>query len=116
MKIKHFTFNHPDGLQKQSLHKIFSSEEHEFTVQKQFSEMFESRESLVRSYLFRDHNKLEALSFLIEYIKSNNFKNIISFGAGECVLEHILSIVFPPPDFKILATDFNEYYIFQNLQ
>jgi len=38
-------------------------------------------------------------------------KHIISFGAGPCVLEHLLGLACPPPDYRIVATDFDAYYI-----
>lgn len=113
MKIKIYTKNHSIDLLKkiENNDEIFSAKGHAYIIEKQFANKFESRENLLRGYLLIDHNKLEALSFLIDYIKLNNIKNIISFGAGECVLEHILSVVCPPPEFKIFATDFDDYFI-----
>ena len=113
MKIKLYTQNHDLEFlgNIENNDEIFSAKAHAYMTEKQFGPKFDSPQKLINGYLNLDHNKLEALSFLIDYIKLNNIKNMISFGAGECVLEHILSGICSPPEFKIIATDFDEFFI-----
>jgi len=113
MKIKIYTLDHDLEILEniEPNDEIFSAKAHAYMTEKQFGSKFDSPEDLISGYLKENHTKLVALSFLIEFIESNNIKNMISFGAGECVLEHILSVVLPPPEFKILTTDFDEFYI-----
>ena len=76
MKVKLYTKNVGKDLLKNNENndEIFSAKEHAYIIEKQFANKFESRESLLREDLFADHNKLEALSFLIDYVKLNNVK------------------------------------------
>ena len=74
MKIKLYTQNHDlkflENIENND--EIFSAKAHSSMTEKQFGTKFDSPQELIKGYLNLDHNKLEALSFLIDYIKLNN--------------------------------------------
>ena len=74
------------------------------------SDNFKSKDLLIRWYLSENERKLPALEFLTEYIKTKHFTNILSLGAGTCVLEYLLKSALPA-EFKVVATDFNSFFI-----
>lgn len=50
------------------------------------------------------------MAFLIPFIYDNGFKNIISLGAGQCVLEYLLRYALPE-DSNVIAADFDSFFI-----
>lgn len=112
MKRKLFTISHNLELLKQIGHQesLFTAEEHAYVIEREFSDKFESRESVLRWYLSENAAKLSALGFLIHYVYRKGFKNIISLGAGASVLESLLKDALPD-DAIVVATDFDTYFV-----
>lgn len=81
-----------------------------YLTKKKFANEFASKESLLKWYESRNAEKLPAVEFVTNYIRKKAFKNIISFGAGECVLEYLLKDKLSK-DVKIVATDYNQFFI-----
>ncbi|MBI4824101.1 MAG: hypothetical protein HY805_07740 [Nitrospirae bacterium] len=75
-----------------------------------FSKKNDTREGFLQNYLSVNYSKLNALCFLIERVYDGNFKNIISFGSGFCVLEYLLKKALPE-DTNVIATDVCEEII-----
>ena len=71
---------------------------------------YKTKERLIRDYLFKNSNKLECLSFLIDHINGSGYKNILSLGAGPCVLEYLLEMSLPEES-QLIAADFNEFVV-----
>jgi predicted O-methyltransferase YrrM len=53
------------------------------------------------NYRDTQHNLVN--DFLIDYIKKNNFKNVVSFGAGSCAMEYLIKEALP--DVNVVATE-----------
>lgn len=69
--------------------------------------LFDSKQAILnwfKSNNYRGTNHGAAVEFLIDYIKKNNFKNIVSFGAGCCAMECLIKEALP--DVTVVATDF----------
>jgi len=86
-----------------------TSEEHASLIEKRYAERFRSKDSLISWYLSENERKLPALDFLTKYIKEKNFSNILSLGAGPCVLEYLLKSALP--ELKVVATDYDSLFI-----
>jgi len=113
MKRKIYTLSHNVGLLKEIDNNggQFSAEEHAYAIEKEFGEtVFKTRENLLRNYLPDNILKLGALGFLIDSIKKNGYKNILSLGAGQCVLEYLLKMSLPK-ETKVIACDFDAFFI-----
>jgi len=112
MKIKLYTKSHDEALLKEVDHGSgqFMASEHAYVIEKEFGKYFETRESLIRWYLAQNSSKLSALAFLIKYCNDNGYKNVLSLGAGACVLEYLLRYALPD-DGKVVAIDFNSFFI-----
>ncbi len=67
-----------------------------------------SQENLEDWYFNRDKAKLEALYFAESRIRQNHYKNILSLGAGSCVLEDLLA---RENKITMVATDINPVFI-----
>lgn len=81
-----------------------------YQFEKMHKRHFRTKESLISWYLTQNDKKLLALSFLIRYCYENGYKNILSLGAGSCVLEYFLKCALPKGA-KVVATDFNPFLI-----
>lgn len=112
MKIKLYTRSHNLELLKQvdNNGQQFTAQEHAYVIEKEFSDIFNSKESLLHWYLSRNPGKLNALAFLIRYVNENKFTYILSLGAGYCVLEYLLSLAMPTQK-RVIAADFDAYMI-----
>lgn len=114
MKIKLYTKSHDEALLKEIDHGggQFTASEHAYVVEREQGKYFETRESLIGWYFTQNLNsdKLSALAFLIRYCNENEYKNVLSLGAGSCVLEYLLKCTLPD-DGKVVATDFNSFFI-----
>ena len=110
--MKLYTKSHDIDLLKEidNMGGQFTAEEHTYVMQKEFANIFESREVLLRWYLSNNAAKLSALGFLIQYIIDKRFTNVLSLGAGMCVLEYLLKYALPA-DAMVVATDFDRYLI-----
>jgi len=113
MKRKIYTLSHNINL----LEEIdndggqFTAEEHSYAIEKEFGEtVFKTKESLLRHYLPGNLPKLGSLGFLIDSIKANGYKNILSLGAGQCVLEYLLKMSLPE-DYQVVACDFDSFFV-----
>lgn len=113
MKRKIYTLSHNINLLKEigNADGWFTAEEHAYVIEKEFGEtIFRTREKLFRSYLSRNFTKLGALGFLIDFIKRNDYRNILSLGAGECVMEYLLKMALPEES-QVVACDFNSFFV-----
>lgn len=89
----------------------WTSEEHSSITEKGYGQTtFKTRENLLRVYLPGNLLKLGSLGFLIESIKQNGYSNIISLGAGQCVLEYLLKISLSEES-QVCACDFDSFFI-----
>jgi ubiquinone/menaquinone biosynthesis C-methylase UbiE len=112
MKRKLYTKYHNIDLLKEVDNKggQFTAEEHAYVVEREFANKFESREILLRWYLSENAAKLSSLGFLIRHIYDNRFTNILSLGAGTCVLEYLLKLALSE-EAKVVGADFDSYFI-----
>ena len=89
----------------------FTAEEHAYIMKTAFGKnVYKTRENLLRHWFSIDHSKLGSLSYLIEEINTKEFKNILSLGAGYCVLEYLLELSLPEK-VKVIACDFDSFLI-----
>ena len=89
----------------------FTAEEHEYLYRNALNKTpFQTKGHLLHEFLYEDYEKLDALSFLIDQIKKSGYKNILSLGAGTCVLEYLLKIALPEES-KVVACDFDSFLI-----
>jgi len=105
VKFKLYTKSHNEDLLKaiDNNGKQFTEHEHEYVVKKELGNL--NREE----YLSLNNDKPHVIDWLTDYIKKNNFKNIISMGAGNCFLEYKLKCKLP--ECNITATDFDSFFI-----
>lgn len=88
----------------------FTAEEHSYVTEKEFGNIFKSKEALLDAYFREDYSKLSALGFLIKHIYEEGYKNILSLGSGTCVLEYLLKCALPEKS-EVIATDFDSFMI-----
>jgi tRNA1(Val) A37 N6-methylase TrmN6 len=89
----------------------YTAEEYEYIYRNALNKNhFQTKDHLLHEFLYEDYKKLDALAFLIDQIKKSGYKNILSLGAGTCVLEYLLKIALPEES-KIVACDFNSFLI-----
>jgi hypothetical protein len=87
----------------------FTAEEHAYVVKKEFGETtYKTKELLVRKFLSANAKKLHCLPFLIDHINVSGYKNILSLGAGQCVLEYLLEKSLSEES-ELIATDFDGF-------
>jgi len=114
MKIKLYTKGHDEASLKEigSCDEQFTAATHAHIVEREFEKYFKTKESLIQWYLAQSLNsdKLLALAFLIQHCNENEYKNVLSLGAGPCVLEYLLKCALPD-DARVVATDFDSFYI-----
>jgi ubiquinone/menaquinone biosynthesis C-methylase UbiE len=112
VKEKLYTLSHDIDLLKEidNNGSQFSSEEHAYVIEKEHADKFVSQESLISWYLSLNSKKLCALSFVIQYSYEKGYKNILSLGAGACVLEYLLKSALPH-DSIVAACDFDSFFI-----
>ena len=111
MKKKLYTYSHNLELLKKigANSDRFTSEEHAYVVEEEFSDtVFRTRNSLIRNY--SDDFLDPKLSFVANFIKENDFKNILSLGSGPCVNEYFLKKALPE-NRKVIACDFDAFFI-----
>jgi len=88
----------------------FTAEEHAYVIEKEFKKYYKNKDALLGWYLPEAASSFVPLRWLIQHIKENGFKNIISMGAGNCVHEYILKCALPE-ECNVTATDFDSFYI-----
>ena len=113
MKKKIYTLGHDIDLLKQIDNDggQFTAEEHAFAIEKQFGDsVYKEKGTLLGHYLPENLTKLGALSIFIDSVKNNGYRNILSLGAGSCVLEYLLQLSLGEVS-KIVACDFNRFFI-----
>jgi len=108
MKIKQYSSRHSRSLLEQigEYESRFTSEEYALAVEKDFFEMYSSRDALMQWFMTESPEKLKAIPFLIQHIYEYGYRNILSLGAGESVLEHLLAQVMPETS-RVVASDYN---------
>jgi hypothetical protein len=111
MKFKIFTKGHKtEVLNSLNWEKRFSSQEHTDALKKEFSNIPLTKASILRDFLSKESKKLNTLSYLIRFVYANDYKKILSLGAGSCVIEYLLKAALPE-DSIVVATDFNGFFI-----
>ena len=106
-----YTYSHDVELLKEIDHDggRFTAEEHEQVIEKEFGKtIFKTRENLIREYSASSFEP--RLRFLLEFIKENKYSNILSLGAGTCVIEYFLKMALSE-DTKVVACDFDSFVI-----
>jgi predicted RNA methylase len=113
MKKKMYTVSHNLDLLKEidSDGARFTAKEHAYLVEAEFGEtVFKTKEDLFRSELQDNIQKLGTFGFITESIKSNGYNNILSLGAGHCILEYLLKMSLPE-EILVVACDFDSFLI-----
>lgn len=113
MKHKIYTFGHDVNLLKSvdNNGERFTAEEHSSIIKKEFNDtVFKTKENLFRHYLPLCLPKLGVLGFVVELIKQNEYTNILSLGAGPCVMEYLLKMSLPEGS-KVVACDFDTFFV-----
>jgi len=113
MKREIYTLGHDVGILKEIDNNggQFTAEEHAYAIEKEFGEtVFKTRENLLRHYLPKNLPKLGALGFLIDSVKRNGYRNILSLGAGQGVLEYLLKLSLPEKT-QVIACDFDSFFV-----
>ena len=113
MKQKLYTLSHNIDLLKEIDNDggQFTAEEHSYIMKAEFGKtVFKTREDLLHYWLSMDYSKLGALSYVIGEIYRKGFTNILSLGAGSCVLEYLLKLSLPKES-KVIACDFDSFII-----
>ena len=93
MIIKQYTTEFKDSdLDSESIdfEKRFSSKERSNLYTNLQKEYQNSKDTLISHYVSHNSDKLTSLIFIKDIILQYKLKNIISLGAGECVLEFLL--------------------------
>jgi hypothetical protein len=113
MKRKMYTLSHNRELLKKIDNNggLFTAEEHARCIEEELGDtVFKTKENLLRSYLPGNLSKLGSLGFLLDMIKEDRYHSILSLGAGQCVLEHLLKMSLPE-ETKISAVDFDPFFV-----
>jgi predicted RNA methylase len=70
----------------------------------------QTKENFLRWYLQNNYSKLDSLKFLIDEVRESNMINVLSLGAGACILEWLLKLcVFEKT--KIVASEFDPFLV-----
>jgi hypothetical protein len=109
MKFKIYTGSNA-GEDREGCDHRYTSQEYSTLSLRQYCESFSSKEAIIREFLSKDSRKLIALDYLIQHIRKRNYRSVISLGSGACVIEYLLSCGLPE-NTRIVATDFNDFYI-----
>lgn len=89
----------------------FTAAEHALVIRKELGEtLYKTRENLIRNYLPLYLPVLSNLGFLIDSIRKNGYRNILSLGSGPSVLEYTLKMVLPEES-KLIACDFDPFVV-----
>ncbi|MBT6718825.1 MAG: hypothetical protein HOB18_14485 [Nitrospina sp.] len=110
-KKKLFTF--PDNLEGvASLNEgQYTAEEYQRLTDDGQINLFESKNAVIAHYLKGNYLKWSSLNFLVDYLRGKcQFKSLISFGSGYCVLEYFLSRYLEGKIY-ICATDKSEFFV-----
>ena len=70
-------------------------------------DIFSSKQAVLNWFKSNDYRGSShnlAVDFLIDYIKKNNFKNIVSFGSGSCSMECLIKQALP--GVTVVATEY----------
>jgi hypothetical protein len=112
VRIKLYTRQHATAVRAVGADEgLFTAEQHASVSEHEDTDgRFSSTESLISWYLSANWDKLGAVGFLINYLRSNSLHRVLSLGAGPCVLEHILRQGLSE-DAVVVATDFDRYFI-----
>jgi len=113
MKLRLYTKSPDVSLLKElDPEQRFTAEEAAYVSKKMHekSGFLENRETLFSQYFLENYHKTSAVGFLIQRIYQKRYKNVLSLGAGTCVLEYLLKCALPE-DSKVVATDFDHFLI-----
>lgn len=89
MKRRVYTRSHDIDLLKEIDNNgaIFTGDEHAYISERCSADFFKSKESLLHYYLsLGSETKLHALGFIIDYMNTNGFINVLSMGGGNVFL------------------------------
>lgn len=112
MKKKLYTKSHSLDLLKEIDNdgRQFTADEHAYVIKNDQADAFKSKENLLRYNLRQSLDKLASLGFLIDIIENKKHFNILSLGAGTCMLEYLLKLSLPEGT-RVIACDFDQYLI-----
>jgi SAM-dependent methyltransferase len=89
---------------------LFTADEHSWLTEHEDAEHFQSYESLMSWYMRANFYKLGALGFLIDWLRKEKARAILSLGAGPAVLEHLIQMGLEP-GVQVVATDFDKFMV-----
>lgn len=112
MKKKLYTKSHNLDLLKEIDNdgRQFTADEHAYVIEKDQADIFKTKENLLRYNLPQSLGKLASLGFLFETIEKKKHLNVLSLGAGTCMLEYLLKLSLPEGA-RVIACDFDGYLI-----
>ena len=100
-------------------HKIYitpqnvniSAGEHAYPIDHHLTkDAFLSKEEYISHFLKNEWHKLSSLQLLTERILVKNYKNVLSLGAGQGVLEYLLKLTLSR-EHKIVSSDFDPFFV-----
>jgi SAM-dependent methyltransferase len=74
------------------------------------SDVYKSKEAMLRKYLPENLSRFPILEFLIDIIKRQKYRNILSMGSGSCVIEYLLKLCLPE-ELNVVCCDFNQFLV-----
>ncbi|MBF0361494.1 MAG: hypothetical protein HQK49_10800 [Oligoflexia bacterium] len=99
----------------------YTASEHAFITKKEYGNFYSSKDLALNFSFSTQSNylKFETIPLIVDFIKKNNYRNILSMGSGDCSMEHLLAYCLG--EGRVIATDFDSFYIdcaknnFQNI-
>lgn len=113
MKRKIYTLSHNVDILKEIDNNggQFTATEHALAVKNESGDtLYKTKENLLRHYLPAYLPVLSNLGFLIDSIRNNGYRNILSLGSGPSVLEYMLKMALPEES-KLIACDFDPFVV-----
>lgn len=113
MKRKIYTLSHNADILKEIDNNggRFTAYEHALAIRNEVGEtQYKTREDLLRHYLPVYLPLLSNLGFLVDSIRKNGYRNILSLGSGPSVLEYILKMVLPEES-RMIVSDFDPFIV-----
>ncbi|MDB2589079.1 hypothetical protein N9Y33_04325 [Bacteroidia bacterium] len=89
---------------------ILNAKLHFDIFSKQHKETYRDLRSVIERYGFEDMGKRDAIEDFYHFIRSNDFKNILSIGSGPGIIELFLSFL-GSGKYKLTASDYNLYQV-----
>jgi len=113
MKRKLYTFSYDEKILKSidSEGGCFTAEEHTLATEKEIaSTVLASKDAALKSFFHDQLVSVGALQLVVDEIKLNDFRNVMSFGAGTMCREYILKLALPER-VEVMACDFDRIFV-----